>query len=236
MNMAILLIFAIIIIAVMAFRFLVPLIGRLLSIKLNFKVVSAYVCILILFSLIPLFLPRGNLLKTSPAQIMLPSGFSYTHQIYKNIQNGDFSAPSDLELIYNHSYAADYHSFTLNNNNVGIYIGTKGVDAPDNHDGKIDVYYYSLSLKIANIDFAAKDAPVISFNKQAFNINQPHFTADFYSFDDGRLAWRTENSTQQILAQTTCVTFYALVILLPRGVTISGSNYSPLKDLNANGD
>lgn len=161
MNMAILLIFAIIIIAVMVFRFLVPLIGRLLSVKLNFIVVSVYVCILILFSLIPLFLPRGNLLKTSPAQIISPSGFTYMNQMYRNIQNGDFSAPSDLELIYNHSYAANYHGFTLNDTNVGVYIGTKGIDAPDNHNGKIDVYYYSLPLKIANINLAAKDAPEI---------------------------------------------------------------------------
>jgi hypothetical protein len=230
--MAILLIFAIIIIAVMAFRFLVPLIGRLLSAKLNFKVVSAYVCILILFSLMPLFLPRGNLLKTSPAQNILPSGFSYTHQIYKNIQNGDFSAPSDLELIYNHSYAANYHGFTLNDTNVGVYIGTKGIDAPDNDNGKIDAYYYSLPLKIANIDFATKDAPEISFDNTHLNINQPYFPAEFYSFDDGRLAWHTEHSTQQILSQVNGSTFNAMVILVPRGVTISGSNYSPLKDLN----
>jgi hypothetical protein len=235
MNMAILLIFAIIIIAVMAFRFLVPLIGRLLSVKLNFKVVSAYLCILILFSLIPLFLPRGNLLKTSPAQIISPSGFTYMNQMYRNIQNGDFSAPSDLELIYNHSYAANYHGFTLNDTNVGVYIGTKGIDAPDNDDGRIDAYYYSLPLKIANINLAAKDAPEISFDGRTLNMKSTNYIAEFYSFNESRLAWRTENSTQQILNQVTGVTFNALVILLPRGVTISGGNYSPLKDLSLSG-
>lgn len=230
--------FILLIILIVAIVVVAPFIAKHLHIKVNLFIVCGYLTLLVAFSIISLLLPGGALIKAGKG--VQPAGIGYTGDLnifYKRISAGNFDAPS--------GYIKAVKSFTPNGKTIFlknsistfvIYVGTKGIDAPDNHNGKIDVYYYGgayVSFNGTNLTPKVQ-TPLISYDGKTLAIkNVGQITLNYYSFDDRYTArqFLSQSNDDGDSISSNCIE--QVVVLLPRGVTISGGDYCKFSDLKS---
>ncbi len=208
-------------------------VSKRLTVKSNFIFIGAYIGVLIVLSFMTLLLPSVALINGSTKGLSAVNNPMGT--LYQNITAGNFGEIGGLAKNAEYSFAAKgsitfYNNDVSNSNGVSEYVGVKGVDAPDNGDGKIDVYCYTSSYNFSGTYVTLKvPAPKVSFCNNQLKISaSQQTTADFYSFDD-KLT-NPENINDTINSEFAGCQM--IVVMLPHGVTVSGTGYQTLQDLN----
>lgn len=210
------------------------LLGKLtvrLGVKLNICMIGCYLALLVMLSVVCFFLPSNHL------QTLTSSHTAYGTDLLQTILDNNFG---DIEGCLRAEYAFSPQSNSVSiqlEDNIpqNVYVGTKGVDAPDNGDGNIDVYSYSYAT--AEMDKIPRfDVPIepllVSFNQDNLTVKNPENKAvRYYCFDDQILsAGQFFNTTLSSSGGSSCCQIVA--ILLPPGVTCTNADVQSFSQLN----
>lgn len=224
-----------VIIIIVAIVVLGPLITRRLSIKVNLFIIGGYLAVLFMLTVVCLLIPPSAL-KT-PLQSETVSQYNLDYNVFtSNLKAGNFYVPEGYTKTEN-AYKPQTDSVAISADIFGMaYVGIKGVDVPDNGNGKIDVYsYVSGNVIFGNSYYEVQpDHPEIYFEdgvypKLDIGYKVGKQTLKFYRFDDrytvqqfsdADFSWGGGSYISQIL-----------IVLLPPDVEYSGTNTEPLSSL-----
>lgn len=232
-----LLLIIIIVVAIGGVAVIGPLITRRLSIKVNLYIILGFLAALTVLSVICVLIP-SSALKTPVDPEKVAHYFDGGEAIIgEGIHAGNFDAPE--------GFIKTESSFDIQAGNVTIfreaqltfvYVGIKGVDAPDNGNNKIDIFNYS-SGNVSynglnyNVDI---DPPKCVFENGAYPklsfMSNEKKSVDFYQFDD-RYAMPQFFGTVMSSGGMGVTTCQINIVLLPPGVTYSGDGAVPLSCL-----
>lgn len=233
--MASLLLIIITIIIIVAVIVLGPLVTRMLNVKINILLIGGYFTVLVVLLVICLLIPSSAL--KSPANPGQAAEYlENDHTLSARIKAGNFDAPEGCTQNTD-TLDASSGSITVSTASdlLGmVFVGTKGVDAPDNGNQKIDVYSYVSSHVIFNDTYydTQIDPPIISLAHNILAINAADKKrVDFYQFSDG-YAIQQFSGVDGSHWGGGSVTFLTVVVLLPPGVTATGSGYQPLSEFD----
>lgn len=222
------LIIGFIIAAVVLTRF----IARHLNMKLNFCIIFGYLALLIVLSLICPLLPSSALVKSEESSQITQYGES-TNTLYKRLFAGNLDAPSGFaKAVSRFTPKGRTLNLKTDINGISVCVGTKGVDIPDNHDGKIDVYYYGW----ANTDFGdisitiKMQAPKISYSGNTITTKERKLTVNKYFFQDSYSAQQFLCKKGDEFGNSSGSSVEQIFVLLPRGVIAIGNNWSKLSN------
>lgn len=210
-----------------------PFITRRLGIKTNLVLIGGYLALLITLSVICIFIPSSALKATIDREKASQSLDSGNSIISAGISAGSFDAPED--------FTKTETSFEATSDRIHItgaadlfdevYVGTKGVDIPDNGTNKIEVYTYVFGDVSFNGTYypAQIDAPtVILDHANHLYINAAaEKSVDLYQFDD-LYAVHQFSGTDYSSGGGNASSSTLVIVLLPSGVTAEGSGYQPL--------
>lgn len=204
-----------------------PFIKKHTNLKINFCIIFGYLAVLFLLSLVCLILPRDALVKSEKTSQISDTNDAYS-LFDKKAAKGDFSVPSGFTKTEK-SFAPQgciVNVMTYNYDAVIITM-TKGVDAPDNRDGKIDVYCYTIQnahVSGTNMTFNTQ-VRAITYNDNNIKITSdiPH-SIGLYEFAD-------YYTTSQFIKQGSMInvsspSFNTVVVILPRGVKVNETGSS----------
>jgi hypothetical protein len=216
-----------------AFIILSPVIVRSMSVKINFYIIGGYLAILLVLSLVVPLLPSGKLIKVTNAPQTNVSNFT-TNNVYKQIQKGNFSAPAGYRAKVD-TFAVKSGTITITpvNDLLGqVYVATKGIDIPDNGDGKIDVYSYGTAY-IGNTNFAPNlDLLTVKYSENNLTIaNTEQKSVQFCKFYDGYAVGQFFNAN--LTMSSGAIINGPVIVLLPSGVKVSGEGYQTFDSLKS---
>lgn len=221
--MSIIILFLIVLIVMI---FTGPKLSGLLNARSNILTVVCYLGLLSALSLVCFLLPSGALAqKVSPSYYL-----NSMASLSKQVKTGHYGVPKGFTGTHqSYSLSGQSVSITSTSGDISVYLGTKGVDAPDDHSGKIDVYCYcQYDLEADSYRLSATMQPsALFFNGKSLDIKSlnPKTMVTGYAFDyasqffNSNEFYRFENNATQIA-----------VILVPKGVRANG-NYGSLADL-----
>lgn len=203
----------------------IPFISKQITIKVNFLLVGIYLALLIVLSLACLFLPRKALVR-SISSPQLRDDISRTFD--KKASQCDFSAPNGF-IKTEKCFSADDSSVSIVMLNYDAYVvtKTKGKDAPDNHDGKIDVYCFTLKNPIfINLTQSPNaQTPTIEYSGSQISVKRKQNAFVAYGFDDTTSARQFfTHHENKWMNQISFVSQNVIVVLFPRGTRISGTS------------
>jgi hypothetical protein len=209
-----------------AFAIVFPRITKGLSAKLNLFIACGYLSLLIGLSAVCLLIPANTLVQVD-APTTSDEYNQNNNMICLNLSSGRSSVPDGLVQTVT-SFKPKSKSIEVQGETMGIngiYIGRKGVNVPDNHTGKIDIYYYTHTpIVSANYKYKLKNPSLkLSYKGSVLQIDivqQSNYVA--YSFDDRQSAEQFYN----IGSMFSIGSYELVVVLLPKGVTINGGDYS----------
>lgn len=206
-----------------------------LSVKRNIFIISGYLVLLIMLSVACFLLPSNQLLTTTEASIDDSYGVL---QMYPAILKNDFgNIEGCTRAEYN--FAPQGNSVTIKSDSDlswCTYVGTKGVDAPDNGDGKIDVYSYSYASVVID-NSTSFDIPVdpllFSFNQDNLILTYgENRKLDYACFSD-RLSTAGQFFDADSSSDSRPTSSQIVIILLPPGVTCTNNaDVQSLSQLN----
>jgi hypothetical protein len=210
------------------------LIRRGLSVKINFIVIGCYLALLAILAGLCFIIPSGRLVAAADSEKTLRNFSNGESAIRQSIRDGSFDAPEDF---YKEAYsfggpAGDISIYADPQLYNTVYVGTKGVDAPDNGSAAIDVYSYiggtaNLSGNYYNI--LTNDHPLIGLQGKSLSITPAgEIRLDFYRFDDRDAVpyFFANGPTDYFFSGTRG--FQCVIVLLPPGVSYTGDNTEPL--------
>jgi hypothetical protein len=235
MSALLLIIIVFTIIATIAIAAVGPFITRRLSLKANLSVICSYLALLLAFLAISCAIPSSALLAAiDPIQIR-PFFENSDMVIAAGIREGAFEAPDGF-VKTEASFDAPPEHVVISGagNELGtVYVGTKGVDAPDNGKNTVDVYSYVKGyINFADDHYAIQvDPPTAQLTGNALSI-QPakQRSLQLISFNDRMTVPQFFHSVQNIHGGGS-YGFLAVVVLLPPGVTYSGGGTEPISAL-----
>lgn len=209
-----------------AFAIVFPRITKGLSARLNLLIACGYLVLLIGLSAVCLMIPASSLVWAETPTIS--DGYvHYDNAVWSNLFSGNFSAPDGLTQTVT-SLKPQSKTIAVKglSNFYNVWVGRKGVNAPDNHNGKIDIYRYSEApISYANYKYHPKP-PLLKYTYKGSLLEfraVPQSNYVVYSFDDRLSAeqFYTESNSLYYINS-----YELVVVLLPKGVKISGGDYS----------
>jgi hypothetical protein len=235
MSALLLIIIVFTIIATIAIAAVGPFITRRLSLKANLSVICSYLVLLLAFSVISCAIPSSALMEAiDPIQSVeyFETGGTV---IASGIREGTFEAPAGFVKTEASFDVPSEHVVISRAEDVSsvIYVGTKGVDAPDNGTDAIDVYSYVTGyINIADDDYTIQaDPPTAELTDGVLTIlPAKQRSLQLISFNDRMMVPQFFDSVQNIHGGGS-FGYLAVVVLLPPGVTYSGSGTEPLSAL-----
>jgi hypothetical protein len=223
--------FLIIVIIIIGIIGLAPFAVKRLSAKLNFRIIGGYLAVLIVLSLVCLLLPGGVLVKGADTS---QEAGNPDANAYQRITAGDFDAPDGFtKTEKDFDPLGGSVRVTCGENLEGmVFVGTKGVDVPDNGDGKIDVYSYSsATVNFGNMYFVPEiGAPDLAYSGGNLTVSAAsQKEKDFYQFDDGYALGQFFSGQRSLNSGS--IVIKEIFVLLPRGMTASGTGFVTVASL-----
>lgn len=208
---------------------------RRLSLRANAMIILGYLSVLIVLSLFIYAIPDAAL-KT-PVDPDFIVNFEHTEQVVAaGIRDGSFDVPEDcLKAVSTFVLTSSDIKIASDKSLPGlVYVGTKGIDTPDDGSGKIDVYSYSEAY--VSLGNGIYDAPMlppsVSFDNAVLSIsNVEQKTNEFIVFNDKNTLPQFFDSKPDFNGGG-IHSYLAVVVLLPPGVSYSGSSAEPLSALS----
>jgi hypothetical protein len=213
-----------------------PLITRRFSIRANFAIIGVYLAILIALSA-ACALISPSALKTPAGADMAEGPPPLGQELLSDIGRGDFDAPDGFTKFEN-SFDVTGDSISISAHIYGaVYVGTKGKDAPDNGNGKIDVYSYAAgTVRINGTNYVEPmESPDYTYQNSAgpaLEITQKEEKkqVDLYRFDDAALIRQLSGDSVSTGSGSSSASL-AVVVLLPPGVSYTGNGTEPFSAL-----
>ena len=207
---------------------------RGLSIKVNFILVGCYLALLAVLTGLCYVIPSSRLVAAADPEKAVRNFNNGESAIRQSVIDGNFDAPEDF---YKEEYSFDlpagditiYADPQLFNT---VYVGTKGVDAPDNGRATIDIYSYiggTATLNGNYYNILTNDHPAITLANKTLTIRPvTDIRLDFHKFDDKDAApYFFENWKLDFYFSGTSG-FQCVIVLLPPGVSYTGEKAEPL--------
>jgi hypothetical protein len=223
---------------IIALIIIAPFVIRRLSVKTNFFIIGGFLSLLIVLSLIGLLLPSSVLVKS--ASPSLNAGNSERPlSIIERVITGNYAAPDGFtKTECNFEPRNSVVKLSTGNNlfTGQVFVGIKGEDVPDNGDGKIDIYsYMSTSFDVRDVNFAPEtDPPVIQYNNDILTLGNATQKAKNYDWIDDSYSIGQFLSGDQSFNSGSMLT-EEIYVLLPHGVSASGTGFQRLSDIERSG-
>lgn len=211
-----------------------PFFSRRLSLRANVVIILGYLSILVILSLSSFAIPPWALQQPVDPDISL-TGFQNSDTVIADgIRNGTFEAPEGcLKTVNAFDISIDSIAVSHHDGLPGlVYVGTKGVDAPDNGNGKIDVLTYVDGYVYFNGNYYdySIEPPAVSIDNSDFYISGiEKKTLHLIQFNDRTILpqFFDEAETSHSFGAHS---YLIVVILLPPGIDATG-DITPLAEL-----
>jgi hypothetical protein len=225
--------FLLIIALIAAFAVIFPRLTGRLNTKMNLFVVCGYLVLLVILSVACLLIPRGSLVRVDTAASTADGHYTADDSLFwHRLSSGNFSAPKGCVQTQK-SFTPQGKTFSVKTvlSFGNVWVGKKGVNVPDNHSGKIDVYFYAKSpLAFVNYKYNPKIQPLsITYKGTSLSIKESGDRLFNISGVDDRMAAKqfyNGFSGADLFNQINISDYALIVVLLPKGVTVNGGDYN----------
>jgi hypothetical protein len=221
--------FAILIALIIAFGIIIPRLTGRLNTKINLLFVCGYLALLVALSASCLLVPDKALVRVDTPTIS-DGGVHNDYLFWLRFFSGNFSAPKGFVQTVN-SFKPQSKTLAVKSqlNFSNVWVGKKGVNVPDNHNGKIDVYFFAQTpLTFVNFKYHPKIDPVkVAYKGSTLSlksVQQQLF--ELSGFDDRQAALQFYNGSDNIFNMVSMSDYELIVVLLPKGVNVRIGDYS----------
>ncbi len=211
--------------------------SRGLSIKVNFIIAGCYLAVLVILTAVCYVLPAGPLIPAADPEKAMQTIEDGDAALRQSIRDGSFDAPESFDkTISSFDFTGshiDIQADSMLYIYKSVYVGTKGVDAPDNGSTTIDVYSYLGGYGVLRgqyYNFLTSEHPIVELPRQTLYLKQPpRLELEFYKFDD-KDAVPFFFQGDQPDYNFSRSGFQCVIVMLPPGVTYTGDGTEPLSN------